>query len=54
MVAEYRALSPGYFDPVITDECHRSIYGKRSGVLRHFDGIQLAAGEPESSRAGER
>ncbi len=26
---------------MITDECHRSIYGKWSGVLRHFDGIQL-------------
>ena len=41
MIAEYRTLSPGYFDLVITDECHRSIYGKWSGVLRHFDGIQL-------------
>ena len=41
MSAEYRALSPGYFDLVITDECHRSIYGEWSGVLRHFDGIQL-------------
>ena len=41
MIAEYRTLSPGYFDFVITDECHRSIYGRWSGVLRHFDGIQL-------------
>lgn len=41
LIAEYRALSPGYFDLVITDECHRSIYGKWSGVLKHFDGIQL-------------
>ena len=41
MIAEYRDLSPGYFDFVITDECHRSIYGKWSGVLRHFDSIQL-------------
>ena len=41
MIAEYRDLSPGYFDLVITDECHRSIYGKWSSVLRHFDGIQL-------------
>ena len=41
MIAEYHALSPGYFDLVVTDECHRSIYGKWSGVLRHFDGIQL-------------
>ncbi|MYH56896.1 MAG: restriction endonuclease subunit R, partial [Boseongicola sp. SB0675_bin_26] len=41
MISEYRCLSPGYFDLVITDECHRSIYGKWSGALRHFDGIQL-------------
>ena len=41
MIAEYSRLSPGYFDLVITDECHRSISGKYSGVLRHFDGIQL-------------
>ena len=41
LVAEYRDLSPGYFDLVVTDECHRSIYGKWSGVLRHFDGIQI-------------
>ncbi|MXY40623.1 MAG: restriction endonuclease subunit R [Rhodospirillaceae bacterium] len=41
MIAEYGGLSPGYFDLVITDECHRSIYGRWSGVLRHFDGIQL-------------
>ena len=41
MITEYRDLSSGYFDLVITDECHRSIYGKWSGTLRHFDGIQL-------------
>jgi len=41
MIAEYGGLSSGYFDLVITDECHRSIYGKWSGVLRHFEGIQL-------------
>ena len=41
MIAEYGGLSSGYFDLVVTDECHRSIYGKWSGVLRHFDGIQL-------------
>ena len=41
MIADYGGLSSGYFDLVITDECHRSIYGKWSGVLRHFDGIQL-------------
>jgi type I restriction enzyme, R subunit len=28
MINEYRALTSGYFDLVVTDECHRSIYGK--------------------------
>ena len=41
MITEYRELSSGYFDLVITDECHQSIYGQWSAVLRHFDGIQL-------------
>jgi type I restriction enzyme R subunit len=41
MVNIYRDYSAGYFDLVISDECHRSIYGKWSGVLRHFDGIQI-------------
>lgn len=41
MVNIYREYSSGYFDLVITDECHRSIYGKWSGVLKHFDGIQV-------------
>jgi type I restriction enzyme R subunit len=41
MINIYRDYSPGYFDLVISDECHRSIYGKWSGVLKHFDGIQL-------------
>lgn len=41
MINEYAAFSSGYFDLVITDECHRSIYGQWSGVLKHFDGVQL-------------
>ena len=36
MIAKYRRLSPDYFDLVITDECHHSIYGKWSGVLPHL------------------
>ena len=50
MFAEYRALSPGYFDLVNTDECHCSIYGKWSGVLRHFDGIQLDSSPVPTNR----
>lgn len=41
MVNVYRDYSAGYFDLIITDECHRSIYGQWSGVLKHFDGIQV-------------
>jgi type I restriction enzyme R subunit len=41
MVNIYHDYSAGYFDLVISDECHRSIYGKWSGVLKHFDGIQV-------------
>ncbi len=41
MINIYRDYSSGYFDLVITDECHRSIYGKWSGILKYFDGIQI-------------
>lgn len=41
MVNIYSEYSAGYFDLVISDECHRSIYGKWSGILKHFDGIQV-------------
>ena len=41
MVNIYAEYSSGYFDLIISDECHRSIYGKWSGVLKHFDGIQV-------------
>jgi type I restriction enzyme R subunit len=41
MVNIYHDYSAGYFDLVISDECHRSIYGKWSGVLKHFDGVQI-------------
>ena len=41
MISEYPNFSSGYFDLVLTDECHRSIYGKWSGALKHFDGVQI-------------
>ena len=39
-------LGPGgfghaYFDLVVTDECHRSIYGKHMGTLGHFDAMHI-------------
>lgn len=39
-VKVYSEYSARYFDLVISDECHRSINGKWSGVLKHFDGMQ--------------
>jgi len=41
MINIYRDYSAGYFDLLISDECHRSIYGKWRGVLEHFDGVQV-------------
>ena len=41
MINLYHEYSSGYFDLIIIDECHRSIYGKWSGVLKHFDGITV-------------
>lgn len=40
-IGEYAKLPASYFQLVVVDECHRSIYGKWSGTLRHFDGIQI-------------
>lgn len=39
-------LGPGgfghaYFDVVVTDECHRSIYGAHRATLDHFDAIHI-------------
>jgi type I restriction enzyme R subunit len=41
LVNEYEKYSSGYFDLVIIDECHRSIYGKWRRALDHFDGIKV-------------
>lgn len=41
LVNEYDKYSSGYFDLVIIDECHRSIYGKWRRALDHFDGVQV-------------
>ena len=41
MITEYRRPSSGSFDLVTRNDGHRSIYAKCSGVLPHFDAIQL-------------
>ena len=41
MINEYRHYSAGYFDLVVIDECHRSIYGEFRKVLDHFDAVRI-------------
>lgn len=41
LVNEYENYSSGYFDLVVIDECHRSIYGKWRRAIDHFDGIKI-------------
>jgi len=41
MMGLYQKLSPGYYDLIIADESHRSIYSRYKGILDHFDAIQL-------------
>jgi len=41
MTSRYEEYSSGYFDVVVTDECHRSIYGSWQSALTHFDAIQI-------------
>lgn len=41
LVNEYDKYSSGYFDMIVIDECHRSIYGKWRRALDHFDGIKV-------------
>src|SRR4030095_8812904 len=37
----YPTISPGFFDMVIADESHRSIYKRYKEILDHFDAYQL-------------
>jgi len=41
MANHYQDFSPGEFDLIITDECHRSIYHKWRETLLYFDGIHI-------------
>ena len=41
LVNEYEKYSSGYFDLIVIDECHRSIYGKWRRALDHFDGVKV-------------
>jgi len=41
MMECFHKLSPGFFDVIISDECHRSIYNKWKDVLSYFHSIQI-------------
>lgn len=41
MISRYTEFTSGYFDVVITDECHRSIYGAWQTALTHFDALHI-------------
>jgi type I restriction enzyme R subunit len=41
MISRYTEYTSGYFDVVIADECHRSIYGAWQTTLTHFDAFHI-------------
>ncbi|MBI1930309.1 DEAD/DEAH box helicase family protein [Candidatus Poribacteria bacterium] len=41
MIGRYQEFTSGYFDAVIADECHRSIYGAWQTALTHFDALHI-------------
>lgn len=41
MISRYTEFTSGYFDVVVADECHRSIYGSWQTALTHFDSLHI-------------
>jgi type I restriction enzyme R subunit len=41
MMSVYQKLSPGFFDLIVFDESHRSIYNRYKAIPDHFDAIHL-------------
>ncbi|MCL5046012.1 MAG: DEAD/DEAH box helicase family protein [Actinobacteria bacterium] len=41
MISRYSEFTSGYFDVVIADECHRSIYRAWQTALTHFDAFHI-------------
>jgi len=41
MIGRYTEFTSGYFDVVVADECHRSIYGAWQTALTHFDALHV-------------
>lgn len=49
MVGHYLEFTSGYFDVVVADECHRSIYGTWQVALTHFDALHIGLTATPSS-----
>lgn len=41
MMQVYEQLSAGYYDLIVADESHRSIYNRYRALLQHFDAMQV-------------
>lgn len=41
IASQLERFSPGHFDVVVTDECHRSIYNVYRDLLNHFDALHV-------------
>lgn len=41
MISRYEEFTSGYFDVVVMDESHRSIYGNWQTALTHFDALHI-------------
>jgi type I restriction enzyme, R subunit len=41
MISRYQEFTSGYFDVVVADECHRSIYGVWQKALTYFDAFHI-------------
>lgn len=41
MISRFHEFTSGYFDIVIADECHRSIYGSWQAALTNFDAFHI-------------
>jgi type I site-specific restriction endonuclease len=46
MMQVYERLSVGYYDLIVADESHRSIYQRYKAIFDHFDAIQLGLPRP--------
>lgn len=52
MIGRYQEFTSGYFDVVIADECHRSIYGAWQAALTHFDAFHIGLTATPASYIG--